>query len=78
MPLKRKMHGYLLTIIPPFDPNIQLPLCGFYESSVTGSNLLHLVNMVFFPPIELSLWRVWGGTSVPTKDTHESVVFTLS
>jgi hypothetical protein len=50
MPLKRKMHGYLLTIIPPFDPNIQLPLCGFYESSVTGSNLLHLVNMVFFPP----------------------------
>jgi hypothetical protein len=33
--------------------------------------------MGVLPPKELSQWRVWKGMSVPTEDTHESVVFVL-
>jgi hypothetical protein len=57
-------------VIPPIDPNSQLPFSGNYRSSVSESELLHLVRMCVFPPKELSLWRVWEGVTVPTEDTH--------
>jgi hypothetical protein len=80
MASKRKkttnQYGNLVNYIPPFDPNSQILFCAFFASSITESNLLHLVDMSVLPPKELSLWRTWKGILVPTKDTHESVAFT--
>jgi hypothetical protein len=73
---KRKKQWPSMDVIPPLDPNSQLPFSGNYRSSVFEFALLYLVGMGVLPPKELSLWRVWEGVSIPTEDTHESVIFT--
>jgi hypothetical protein len=31
--------------------------------------------MGVLPPKELCSWRIWCGTTIPTEDTHEAVIF---
>jgi hypothetical protein len=42
---------------------------------VSESDLLHLVSIGVLPPKELCSWRICRGVTVPTEDTHESVVY---
>jgi hypothetical protein len=44
-------------------------------SVVSESDLLHLVSIGVLPPKELCSWRICHGVTVPTEDTHESVVY---
>jgi hypothetical protein len=44
-------------------------------SIVYESDLLHLVSIGVLPPKELCSWRICRGVTVPTEDTHESVVY---
>jgi hypothetical protein len=69
-------NGNLVDVIPLFDPNSLILFSSFFESSISDSDLLHLVDMGVLPPKELSRSRTWERIFVPTKDTHESVAFT--
>lgn len=66
----------LVVVIPLFDPN-NLIFPSFFKSSISDSDLLHLVDMGVLPPKELSHLRTWERIFVPTEDTHESVAFTF-
>jgi hypothetical protein len=44
-------------------------------SVVSESDLLHLVSVGVLPPKELCSWRIYRGVTVPTEDTHESVIY---
>jgi hypothetical protein len=72
---KRKRQSSVVTIIPPIDPNSQLPFAGNYMSVISESDLLHLVDVGVLPPKELCSWCICHGVIVPTEDTHESVVY---
>jgi hypothetical protein len=75
MATKRKSQNSAATIIPPIDPNNQLPFAGNHMSVVSESGLLHLVSVGVLPPKELCSWRICRGVTVPTEDTHESVIY---
>jgi hypothetical protein len=72
---KRKRQSIVASIIPPIDPNSRLPFAGNHMSIISESNLFHLVETRVLPPQELCSWRIWRGVTVPTEDTHESVVY---
>jgi hypothetical protein len=72
---KRKNQNSAVAVIPPIDPNSQLPFAGNHMSIVSKSDLIHLVDVGILPPKELCSWRVCRGVTVPTEDTHESVVY---
>jgi hypothetical protein len=72
---KRKSQSSSAAIIPPIDPNSQLPFAGNHMSIVSESDLLHLVSIGVLPPKELCSWRICRGVNVPTEDTHESVIY---
>jgi hypothetical protein len=72
---KRKASSSSVAVIPPIDPNSQLPFAGNHMSVVSESDLLHLVSIRVLPPKELCSWRICHGVTVPTEDTHESVVY---
>jgi hypothetical protein len=72
---KRKASSSSVAVIPPIDPNSQLPFTGNHMSVVSESDLLHLVSIGVLPPRELCSWRICRGVTVPTEDTHESVVY---
>jgi hypothetical protein len=72
---KRKASSSSVAVIPPIDPNSQLPFAGNHMSVVSESDLLHLVSIRVLPPKELCSWRICRGVTVPTEDTHESVVY---
>jgi hypothetical protein len=72
---KRNSQSSVAAIIPPIDPNSQLPFAGNHMSVVSESDLLHLVSVGVLPPKELCSWRICRGVTVPTEDTHESVVY---
>jgi hypothetical protein len=76
-PKKEKQRSDV-PVIPPIDPNSELPFCGNYASVVSESDLLHLVEIGVLPSNKLCSWRVWQGITVPMEDTHESVVLFLS
>jgi hypothetical protein len=57
------------------DPNSQLPFAGNHMSVVSESDLLHLVSVGVPPPKELYSWWICRGVTVPTEDTHESVIY---
>jgi hypothetical protein len=44
-------------------------------SVVSEFDLLHLVSVGVLPPKELCSWRIFRGVTVPTEDTHESVIY---
>jgi hypothetical protein len=44
-------------------------------SVVSEYDLLHLVPVGVLPPKELCSWRICRGVTVPTEDTHESVIY---
>jgi hypothetical protein len=44
-------------------------------SVVSESDLLHLVDVGILPPKELCSWRICRWVTVPTEDTHKSVVY---
>jgi hypothetical protein len=44
-------------------------------SVVSEFDLLHLVSVGVLPPKELCSWRICRGVTVPTEDTHESVIY---
>jgi hypothetical protein len=46
-------------------------------SVISESDLLHLMDVGVFPPKELCSWWICRGVTVPTEDTHESVVYVL-
>jgi hypothetical protein len=75
MARKRKRQSATVPIIPPIDPNSQLPFVGNHMSVVLESDLLHLVETGVLPPKELCSWWIWHGVTVPTADTHEAIVF---
>jgi hypothetical protein len=66
---KRKASSSSVAIIPPIDPNNQLPFAGNHMSVVSESNLLHLISIGVLPPKELCSWRICRGVTVPTEDT---------
>jgi hypothetical protein len=72
---KRKRQSVDVQIIPPIDPNSQLPFAGNHMSVVSESDLLHFIETGVLPPKELCSWRFWCRVTVPTEDTHEAVVF---
>ena len=72
---KRKSQSSSAAIIPPIDPNSQLPFAGNHMSVVSESDLLHLVSIGVLPPKELCSWWICRGVTVPTEDTHESVIY---
>jgi hypothetical protein len=72
---KRKSQNSTIAIIPPIDPNSQLPFVGNHMSVVSESDLLHLVSIGVLPPKELCSWQICRGVTVPTEDTHESVIY---
>jgi hypothetical protein len=44
-------------------------------SVISESDLLHLVETGVLPLKEPCSWRIWHAVTVPTEDTHESVVY---
>jgi hypothetical protein len=44
-------------------------------SVISEFDLLHLVGVGVLLPKELRSWRICRGVTVPTEDTHESVVY---
>jgi hypothetical protein len=64
-----------VVIIPPIDPNSQLPFVGNHMSVISEFDLLCLVDVRVLPPKELCSWRICRGVTVPTEDTHEFVVY---
>jgi hypothetical protein len=72
---KWKNQNSAAVVIPPINPNNQLSGAGNYMSIVSESDLLHLVDVGVLPPKELCSWRICHGVTVPTEDTHESVVY---
>jgi hypothetical protein len=72
---KRKSQNSAAAIIPLIDFNSQLPFTGNHMSVVSESDLLHLVSVGVLPPKELCSWRICRGVTVPTEDTHKSVVY---
>jgi hypothetical protein len=60
MAAKRKSQNSAVAIIPPIDPNSQLPFAGNHMSVVSESDLLHLVSSEFFPRRSFAL----GGSVV--------------
>jgi hypothetical protein len=72
---KRKAQSSSVTVIPPIDPNSQLPFAGNHMSVVSESDLLHLVSIGVLPSKELCSRRICRGVTVPTEDTHESIIY---
>jgi hypothetical protein len=72
---KLKSQNSVAAIIPPIDFNSQLPFADNHMSVVFESDLLRLVSVGVLPPKELCSWRICRGVTVPTEDTHESVVY---
>jgi hypothetical protein len=72
---KRKASSSSAAVIPLIDPNSQLPFAGNHMSVVSEPDLLHLVSIRVLPPRELCSWRICHGVTVPTEDTHESVIY---
>jgi hypothetical protein len=72
---KRNVSSSSAAVIPPIDPNSQLPFAGSHMSVVSESDLLHLVSIGVLSPKELCSWRICHGVTVPTEDTHESVIY---
>jgi hypothetical protein len=72
---KRKSQNSTAAIIPPIDPNSQLPFTGNHMSVVFESDLLHLVSVGVLPPKKLCSWRICHGVTVSTEDTYESVIY---
>jgi hypothetical protein len=60
---------------PPIDPNSQLSFAGNHMFVVSESDLFHLVSIGVLPPKELCSWRICRGVTVPTEDTHESIIY---
>jgi hypothetical protein len=50
---KRKRQRAAVSIIPPIDPNSQLPFAGNHMSIISESDLLRLVETGVLPPKEL-------------------------
>jgi hypothetical protein len=72
---KRKASSSSTAVIPPIDPNSQLPFAGNHMSVISEPELLHLVSIGVLPPRELCSWRICHAVTVPTEDTHESVIY---
>jgi hypothetical protein len=72
---KRKRQSSVAAIILPIDPNNQLPFTGNHMFVISESNLLHLVDVGVLLSKELCSWQICRGVTVPTEDTHESVVY---
>jgi hypothetical protein len=72
---KQKSQSSSAAIIPPIDPNSQLPFTGNHMSVVSESDLFHLVSIGVLPLKELYSWQICRGVTVPTEDTHESIIY---
>jgi hypothetical protein len=72
---RKKKQGAATPVIPPIDPDSQLPFCGNHVSIVSEADLLHLVEVCVLSPKELSSWQIWRGVIAPMKDTHKAVIF---
>jgi hypothetical protein len=72
---KRKNQNSAAVVIPPIDPNSQLPFAGNHMSVVSESDLLRLIDVGVLPPKDLCSWQICHGVTVPMEDTHESVVY---
>jgi hypothetical protein len=51
-PRKRKQSA-ATPIIPPIDPDSQLPFCGNHVFVISEADLLHLVETCVLPPKDL-------------------------
>jgi hypothetical protein len=50
---KRKRQSVVVPIIPPIDPNSQLPFVGNHVSVISEADLLHLIKTGVLLPKEL-------------------------
>ena len=64
---KRKASNSSVAVIPPIDPNTQLPFAGNHMYVVSESDLLHLVSIGVLPPRELCSWRICRGVTVQQR-----------
>jgi hypothetical protein len=72
---KRKRQSSIAAIIPPIDPNSQLPFAGNHMSIISESDLLHFVDVGVLLSKELCSWRICRGVTILIEDTHESIVY---
>jgi hypothetical protein len=72
---KRKNQNSAAAVIPHIDLNSQLPFAGNHMSVASESDLLHHVDVGVLPPKELCSWQICRAVTVPTEDTHESIVY---
>jgi hypothetical protein len=72
---KQTNQSSTAVVIPLIDPINQLSFAGNHMSVVSEPDLLHLVDVGVLPPKELCFWRICRGVTIPTEDTHESVVY---
>ena len=72
---KWKRQSAAVPIIPPIEPNNQLPFAGNHMFIISELDLLHHVEIGVLPLKELCSWRIWRRVTVLTEDTHEVVVF---
>jgi hypothetical protein len=72
---KRKRQSSVVAIFPPIDPNNQLPFTGNHMPIISEFDLLHLVDVGVLLPKEICSWRICRRVTVPTEDTHESVIY---
>jgi hypothetical protein len=63
---KRKRQSAAVLIIPPIEPNNQLPFAGNHMFIISELDLLHLVEIGVLPLKELCSWRTWRGVTIPT------------
>jgi hypothetical protein len=61
---KQKNQSSTAAVIPPIDPNSQLPFASNHISVVSESDLLHLVDVGVLPPKELCSWWICRGVTV--------------
>jgi hypothetical protein len=55
---KTKRQSAAILIIPPIDPNSQLPFAGNHVSVISEIDLLYLIETGVLLPKELCSWRI--------------------
>jgi hypothetical protein len=70
MALKRKRQSSTVAIIPPIDPNSQIPFAGNHMSIISEFDLLHLVDVGVLLPKEICSWRICRGVTCNTPGVY--------
>jgi hypothetical protein len=58
MASKKRKQSAAIPVVPPIDPNSQLPFAGNHVSVVSEADLLHLVEIGVLSSKELCSWWI--------------------